>query len=337
MPGPSKEPLGHQESLKIPALIFFGPTGSGKTELLEKWFAPGGKAPSILDTPVEIVSADSMQVYRGMDIGTAKPSLELRAAIPHHLIDIRNPDEPFNVGEFVHLGDRCCTEITERGGLPVVSGGTGFYLKHFVVGLPQAPPSDPQVRRELKEELRSRGIAALRNELAACDPESAGRIHIHDEYRLLRSLEVFRMAGRPLSSFAPSGEVPLGSRPDYRFLVIGLERDRGELYRRIDERCAAMFQSGLPEEVGRLFEAGYGPKDPGLRAIGYKEFFEAGETGEYRLSKDWAAVETLVARNSRRYAKRQITSFDSIPGVLWISMSSDPTSRVLALLQDFLL
>jgi tRNA dimethylallyltransferase len=339
MPGPIKELLKLQEvqePLKIPVLIFFGPTGSGKTELLEAWFTQRGKAFYMLDSAgVEVVSADSMQVYRGMDIGTAKPSLELRTALPHHLVDIRNPDEQFNVGAFVHLADQCCIEIAKRGGLPVVSGGTGFYLKHFVLGLPEAPPSDPKVRADLKEELRIRGIAALMEELAGCDPESAGRIHIHDEYRLLRALEVFRITQRPLSSFSPSGAVPLGSRPNYRFLIIGLEREREELYRRIDERCASMFHSGLPEEVRRLFEAGYGPRSPGLRAIGYKEFFEEGAHGECRFSTDLAAVKTLVARNSRRYAKRQITYFASIPGVIWIPASLDPTSRVLTLLRAF--
>jgi tRNA dimethylallyltransferase len=335
MPEETSDPQGY---LKIPVLIFFGPTGSGKTELLEKLFVQGKPFYGLNSPGVEIVSADSMQVYRGMNIGTAKPSPELRSALPHHLIDICNPDEQFNVGAFVHLADRCCVEIAKRGALPVVSGGTGFYLKHFVMGLPETPPSDAAIRQMLKEELRIRGIVALREELAASDPASASRIHINDEYRLLRALEVFRIAQRPLSSFSPSGSVPFGSsaRPDYRFLIIGLERDREDLYGRINERCAEMFRSGLYEEVQKLFEAGYSPKDPGLRAIGYKEFFEAGGAGDYRLSADLAGVEPLVARNSRRYAKRQITYFASIPGVIWISASLDPMSHILKTLHRFL-
>ncbi|MDR3171637.1 MAG: tRNA (adenosine(37)-N6)-dimethylallyltransferase MiaA [Treponema sp.] len=311
----------------IPVLLLFGPTASGKTALLERLF--------VQDLPAyqaEIVSADSMQVYRGMDIGTAKPPLELRAVLPHHLIDIRDPNEQFNAGEFVRLADACCRDIAKRGGLPVISGGTGFYLKNFVLGLPDAPPSDAGIRQELKEELRCRGIATLAEELAACDPQSAGRIHINDTYRLLRALEVFRVSGRPLSSFSSTS----GPRPDYRLLIMALDRPREELYRRIDERCALMFQAGLPTEVQRLHDAGFGPRDPGLRAIGYKEFFVEPEPGHYHLSEDLASVETLVARNSRRYAKRQMTYFASIPGVTWIPAARDPVAHIKAQLKEVL-
>lgn len=312
----------------IPVCILFGPTASGKTAILEALWA------SDAAHKAEIVSADSMQVYRGMDIGTAKPSAALRAALPHHLIDIRNPHEQFTVGTFVHLADACCTDIARRGKVPVVSGGTGFYIKHFIQGLPEAPPSDGSIRRELKEELRRRGKASLLEALAAGDPESARRIHPNDEYRILRALEVFRVSGRPLSAFAAVGPAP--SRPEYRFLILGLERDREDLYRRIDARCAQMFRLGLPEEVRRLFEAGYGPKDPGLRAIGYKEFFVEPEPGVFRLSTDLSGVETLVARNSRRYAKRQCSYCASIPGFTWISASHDPVPRIREKLEGFL-
>jgi tRNA dimethylallyltransferase len=237
------------------------------------------------------------------------------------LIDIRNPDEQFNAGDFVRLADEACADIARRGKLPVVSGGTGFYLKNFIQGLPAAPPADPAVRAGLKRELNEQGAAALMARLARGDPESAGKIHLNDEYRLLRALEVLRLSGRPLSSFqAPSS----GGRPDYRFLIIGLSRPREELYRRINHRCAAMFSRGLAAEVRRLFEAGYTPRDPGMRAIGYREFFVpdlagGGEAADlWRLSADLAGVEALTAQNSRRYAKRQITFFASIPGTRWI-------------------
>ncbi|MDR2397426.1 MAG: tRNA (adenosine(37)-N6)-dimethylallyltransferase MiaA [Spirochaetaceae bacterium] len=305
----------------IPVCILFGPTASGKTAILEAlWAATGASG------EVEVVSADSMQVYRGMDIGTAKPSAALQAALPHHLIDIRYPNERFTVGAFVHLADACCLDIVRRGKLPIVSGGTGFYLKHFILGLPEAPPSDENIRRELREELRRRGKAALWEALAAGDRESAARIHPNDEYRLLRALEVLRSSGRPLSDFAVT-QADLG-RPRYQFLILGLERDREDLYRRIDERCAQMFRSGLPEEVRRLVEAGYSPKDPGLRAIGYREFFVEPEPGVFRLSQDLRGVETLVARNSRRYAKRQCSYGASIPGLTWVSASADSLPRI---------
>ncbi|MDR0721061.1 MAG: tRNA (adenosine(37)-N6)-dimethylallyltransferase MiaA [Treponema sp.] len=332
----------------IPVLLLFGPTASGKTAVLERLSSRAGFLP-----PVEVVSADSMQVYRGMDIGTAKPSPELLAALPHHLIDIRDPAEQFNAGEFVRLADEAVRDIARRGKFPVVSGGTGFYLANFVLGLPPAPPSDAAVRLALKAELRERGAASLRAELAACDPVSAARIHENDEYRLLRALEVRRLSGRPLSDFPrPSPEGGAAFRREYRFLLIGLTRPREELYRLIDERCARMFRNGLPGEVRRLFEAGYRPEDPGMKAIGYREFFvKAGEgagtqadpaqpspgnRGGWRLASDLAAVEALAARNSRRYAKRQLTYFASLPGVHWINAGENAASQIRAELARFL-
>jgi tRNA dimethylallyltransferase len=283
-----------------------------------------------------------MQVYRGMDIGTAKPSPEERRRFPHHLIDIRDPGERFSAGEFVRLADECCAQIAGRSALPVVSGGTGFYLKNFILGLSEAPPSDPEIRATLWGELRQRGSAALMEELSCADPVSAARIHPNDEYRLLRALEVFRLSGRPLSSYrsglaaASGGPCPAGGKNPaettapgrggrYCFLVAGLKRERRELYRRINERCAAMFRAGLPAELRGLVEQGYGPGDPGMRAIGYREFFiETMEDGDsargFRIAADLAGVEALIAQNSRRYAKRQITYFASIPHVHWIDM-----------------
>ncbi|MDR0376002.1 MAG: tRNA (adenosine(37)-N6)-dimethylallyltransferase MiaA, partial [Treponema sp.] len=175
----------------INVLVLFGPTAVGKTGVVEELFAGNG-APR-----AEIVSADSMQVYKGMDIGTAKPSVGLRERLPHHLIDIRTPDQSYNAGDFVRLAEEAIARIAERSALPVVSGGTGFYLKNFIMGLPEAPPSDESARRALKAELREQGAEALARELAACDPVSASRIHINDEYRLLRALEVFRLTGKP--------------------------------------------------------------------------------------------------------------------------------------------
>lgn len=300
----------------IPVLVLFGPTASGKTDILLELF--NSSVPKI-----EVISADSMQVYRGMDIGTAKPSAEERAALPHHLIDIRDPSEQFNAGDFVRLADEACAEIAGRGKLPVVSGGTGFYLKNFILGLSDAPPGDPEIRAALKRELQEKGALTLMEELAKGDPVSAERININDEYRLLRALEVLRSCGKPLSSF----KVPaLGTEPSkrpYNFTIIGLSRPREELYRRINERCAQMFQQGLADEVRFLYDKGYTPNDPGLRAIGYREFFVKNvETSEWQLSQDIEGVQALVAQNSRRYAKRQITFFAGIPNVQWIELGN---------------
>jgi tRNA dimethylallyltransferase len=328
--------------------VLFGPTASGKTDILLRLFA-GVNCP----ISAEVISADSMQVYRGMDIGTAKPGPAEREKLPHHLIDIRNPDEQFNAGDFVRLADEACADIWQRGKLPVVSGGTGFYLKNFIQGLGEAPPSDPEIRAALKVDLQTMGASALMEELAAADPVSAARIHINDRYRLLRALEVCRLTGQPLSSYTAS--IPR-FRGLYRFLIIGLERKREELYRRINQRCEAMFREGLPGEVEALREAGYGAEDPGLNAIGYKEFFiedfledpkESYESNpefpvessakKFRISTDLKGVEVLVAQNSRHYAKRQITFFKLIPGVTWIDVAaSDPVQKIRRELENFL-
>jgi len=303
--------------LKTPVLVLFGPTASGKTGLLRRLFGGGQRR-------VEIISADSMQVYRGMDIGTAKPSPEERAMVPHHLIDIKNPDEPFNVGEFVRLALQACACASERGALPVVCGGAGFYLKTLALGLGEAPEADLQIRAILKEELSARGAASLMEELAKADPVSAGRIHINDEYRLLRALEVYRGTGRPLSSYACAWNTAperLAGAP-FRFLLVGLRRSREDLYRRVNDRAAAMFAAGLPAEVQGLYDAGYTPNDPALRAIGYREFFVE-EGPRWRLSRDIAGVQALVAQNSRRFAKRQITFFAPLPGVKWIDCGNE--------------
>jgi tRNA dimethylallyltransferase len=283
----------------------------------------------------ELVSADSVQVYRGMDVGSAKPSAAARAALPHHLVDICNPDEQFNAGDFVRLADGACVSIAARGALPVVSGGAGFYLRNFVLGLPETPPADLRARTALEAEFRDRGAGAMMEELAAWDPAAARRIHPNDVYRIQRALEVFRVSGRALSSFAATGAAP-ENRPRYRFLILGLERSREDLYRCINERCALMFRQGLPEEVRRLRDAGYGPGDPGMRAIGYREFFVEEAPGQWRVDDDLNRVRDAVARNSRRYAKRQITFFATIPEVVWVSALDDPAEAIRRALEGFL-
>jgi tRNA dimethylallyltransferase len=322
-----------------PVLLLFGPTASGKTEILEQLFT--GSCPLCRG---EVISADSMQVYRGMDLGTAKPSKELLSRLPHHLIDIRDIKEQFNAGEFVRLADGAAREIRRRGALPVVSGGTGFYLANFVAGLPETPPSDAHIRAALREELGEKGAAALMEELAAGDPVSAGRIHLHDEYRLLRALEVLRLTGRPLSGYPRPGfpgdagdATPGGFRRGYRFLLVALDRPRAEVYRRIDSRCDAMFRAGLPGEVRRLWEAGYGPGDPGMKAIGYREFFVEDGAGGFGFAEDTEAVRDLAARNSRRYAKRQLTFFASLPRVHWVPAGGDAAARIGELVERELL
>lgn len=294
-------------SSAIKAVILAGPTASGKTELLDAVFGAGALRFSPGSMPeAQIISADSMQAYRGMDIGTAKPDADLLIRLPHHLIDMKNPDEQYTAGEFVRLADSLCGKMSAGGILPVVSGGTGFYLRSFICGPSSAPPASESIRIEVAEELKKNGAEALRKELAAADPVSAARIAVRDLYRLTRAVEILRATGCPPSSFAPSG----APRERYRFLVLGVERPREELNARIDARVDAMFAAGLPEEIERLRAAGYGPSSPGCAAIGYREFFamEGASPDEVRRA---------VKLHTRQYAKRQMTFFRALPGIEW--------------------
>ncbi len=279
------------------AVFLFGPTAVGKTAVLS----------ALGDRPVEVVSADSMQVYRGMDIGTAKPSPELLHQLPHHLIDIRDPDERYDVGAFVDDANDAIDDILARGRLPVVAGGTGFYFKHLLLGLPEAPRCDPEIRERVQEEAERAGLSGIAERLRRVDPESADRIAGTDRYRIMRALEVFDQTGRPLSSFAMSGP----PRSDLAVTSVALARERSELHERIAARVSEMFGAGLRDEVERLAEAGYGAAAPGMRAIGYREFF--GRDGALRPREDDGSIAREIVVSSRRYAKRQETFFRRLP------------------------
>jgi tRNA dimethylallyltransferase len=260
-----------------------------------------------------------------LDIGTAKPTEQLRARIPHHLIDILEPTCQFNAGQFVHLAEELIAEIRGRGNTPVLCGGTAYYLRSFITGLPDAPPGNPEIRRELKIEAEQRGLQVLLDELERVDPVTRSRVKERDSYRILRALEVYRASGRPLSAFTN----PSTPRKEYEFLLMGLLRERSQLYSRIEQRVERMFREGLVGEVGSLLETGLGFEDPGMRGIGYREFFE--------LCKGCSTLETvkqLIKRNSRRYAKRQITFFKSLADVHWLD--PEEVDSACALMQSFL-
>ncbi len=288
----------------LPLVLLFGPTGVGKTELILRLFNGVG----------EVISADSMQVYRGLDIGTAKPSSEVRTLVPHHLIDILDPSEQYTAGEFVHRAEALIPQIERRGRIPILSGGTAYYFRNFLYGLPETPVANSAVREWLEQRLEIEGLSPLYAELKRVDPEAGERISRGDTYRILRALEVYHTTGRPLSSFP----VPLRPRLERPYRLIGLIRDREELYQRIDSRVEEMFRQGLLQEVGRLIASGYGEEDPGMRGIGYREFFLLRRLGCLTLSR----VKEEIKKNSRRYAKRQITFFKSIPGVQWVHPDS---------------
>lgn len=261
-----------------------------------------------------------MQVYRGLDVGSAKPDSALLAELPHELIDLREPDEAFSVGDFVRLADEACDRALARGALPVISGGTAFYIKAFINGLPSAPEAEPGIRAAVQAELAERGATAMHAELALVDPVSAARIAVADAYRISRALEVFRSSGRPLSSYAP----PNAPRGRWEVLAYAVDRPRAELYARIEARVDAMMADGLPEELRALLSRGYGPEAPGLRAIGYAEFFEAGEGDPYRGLERLDEVGRLIKLHTRRYAKRQLTFMRALPGVRWLRPDQAP-------------
>jgi len=280
-------------------ILLFGPTAVGKTELIRQLFS----------SDFEVISADALQVYRKLDIGTAKPSRRERREIPHHLIDIRDPEEAFSVGDFVREADICMGDIRSRGRIPLISGGTAFYLIRFLYGLPETPPPDPEVREELELRLEAEGSSRLFDELTEVDPASSRAIHPNDTYRILRALEVYHGTGRPLSEF----RLPTRPRSGLEPLVLGLYREREELYRRIDERVDRMWRAGLLDEVRALIDGGYRADDPGLKGIGYQEFFRMRRLGEWTF----ADVKEEIKKNSRRYAKRQLTFFRKLEETEW--------------------
>lgn len=277
-------------------IVIFAPTASGKTALTRELFSPAG---SHFILNAEVISADSQAVYKGMDIGTAKPEPELCREIPHHLINLVNPDTQFTVADFVTKADDACKEIYNRGHIPVVCGGTGFYIRNFLFGLPATPESSPVIREQIQNRLKVEGKEALYNELKALDPVSAEKIHVNDEYRICRALEVYYTTGRTRSSYELEQEL----RPQYAFTFIILEPEREVLFERIHKRVDIMFDMGLEQEVQNLIKNGYTKDSPGMKAIGYAEFFQ------YSTKED---ISNAIKHNSCKYAKKQYTYIKDI-------------------------
>ncbi len=304
-----------ESKTRIPVLVVFGATASGKTALAESLFSKSSH--SVFSQRAEIISADSMQVYKGMDIGTAKASATQQLDVPHHLLDVCTPDMQFSTGEFVRLADISCLDIFKRKKLPVILGGTAFYIQNFMFGLPTTPQADDQTRQALQNDLRIKGALAMHEYLRQLDSVSADRIHVNDEYRILRALEVCVASGKPLSSFNRKTEM----RSPYDFTVIALHREREDLYERIDRRVDGMFSEGLEDEILNLLQKGYKAEDPGMQAIGYREFFLSGLTEQDTvISKTISDLaREKIKSNSKKYAKRQITFFKSLDCTRWFS------------------
>ena len=296
---------------RLPVLV--GPTASGKTALA---VALAGQIPRLV-----VISADSRQIYRFMDIGTAKPTPEEQRRAPHEFIDIRNPDETYSAGTFAREARQAIAEHTKSGDFPLVVGGSGLYIRALVDGLFEGEISDPAVRQRLREEARAVGLDNLYRRLQAKDPESARKIHPNDEQRILRALELIELTGEPRSVFLKRKK----EASPYEPVFVGLTLKREALYRRIEARVDRMIKMGLVEEVEHLQRLGYGPELQALQTVGYKEIYSFLE-GEISLDEAIA----LTKRNTRRLAKRQLTWFRADKRIRWIEIDESTNFNKLA-------
>ena len=283
------------------AVVLFGPTAVGKTALTEELFSKG----------FERINAESVQVYRYLDIASAKPEKELVEKIPHHLVDIRFPWEQYNSGDFCKDAERLIKEINERGNIPLITGGTAYYFKQLLYGPSSTPESNPKTREEIQRTIDDIGLDKAYEMLMSLDMEAAKKIDKNDRYRISRALEVIKDTGRPLSSFPVSDTL----REDIDFVIIGLKREKKELEDRIRKRVDIMFDSGAVREMKALLSMGADPSWPGMQGIGYREWFYAMESGEVNIS----IIKDMIIRSSIKYAKRQMTFFSSFSDTLWFS------------------
>lgn len=297
--------------------VICGPTGVGKT-------TAAIEIASTLDA--EIINADSMQVYRYMDIGTAKPSELEQARIPHHMIDIVNPDEPFDAQRYADMSRNLVFQLAEQGIPVLVVGGTGFYIRAMIRGLFESGSGNSEIRLNLKKEADSKGTAELYHRLCEYDPKAAAKIHPNDAFRIVRALEIFKTTGQPISTFHQEHRQ---APPLFDVLIIGLSRQRDVLYERINRRVDLMVEEGLIDEVKSLLKRGYSSKLKPLQSIGYRhivDFFEG------RLSWD-DTIQTLK-QDTRHYAKRQLTWFNSDSQVKWID--ADHLDEIIDTVKAFL-
>jgi tRNA dimethylallyltransferase len=310
-------------------LVLLGPTAVGKTEL----------SLSIAEQfSCEIIGVDSLQVYKYMDIGTAKPTEQERAQVPHHLIDIIYPDDNYTAGRFVADAQNAIQTIKKDQHVPLLTGGTGLYFRGLLEGLFDENSNDQQknkqsstdktesIREQLKNRLAEEGREQLFAELNDVDPDSAKRIHPNDTQRLIRALEIFKTTGMTWSQLLARQQENTGQ---YNVLKLGLTRSREELYKRIDQRVQVMIEQGLLEEVRKLINMGYHGDLKSMQSIGYRHMVNYIK-GEW----DWQESIELLARDTRRYAKRQYTWFNQDPEIIWYEVSQQ--DAILADIEKFL-
>ena len=288
-------------------LCLLGPTAVGKTEIAIQ-------LAQHLDA--EIVSVDSRQIYRQMDIGTAKPTAEEQQATRHHLIDCVDISEPFSVADYQSFTDAAIADIQSRGKQVLLVGGAGLYFRAVVDGLFEGPGADPLLRERLEQEAAQHGVDVLHERLRACDPESAERIHPNNVVRVIRALEVYELTGTPMSEHQQQWHQ---ESQRYPFIAFCLTMPRALLYRRIEQRVDAMLANGLVAEVESLLAAGYARDTVALRSFGYKELIAY-------LDGKWTYLEAVeqLKRNTRRFAKRQLTWFRKDTRIEWIDRNSTP-------------
>ena len=312
----NNQPLMHHASWITetkPLVAIVGPTAVGKSHIAILVAKALG---------TEVLTADSRQVYRGMDIGTDKPSAEERQGVPHRLIDLADPSQPFNTGEFRRQAVAEIARLHHEGKVPLLVGGTGLYVRTVLRGLWEGPPADWEFRRRLEQDADANGADWLYRKLAHVDPESARRLHPNDRVKIIRALEVHHLLGRPLSA-----EHTRHAFADMPFtpLLIGLTRERSVLYRRVDERVELELAKGLVEETRRLLDKGYGRHLGSMKGLGYKQM--AGYlAGDY----DYKEAVRCLKRDTRRFAKRQLTWFRKEQGLIWLAIGDAETPAQVA-------
>jgi tRNA dimethylallyltransferase len=304
--------------MKPKIVVVLGPTAVGKSDIAMEL---------ALQMNGEIINADSQQVYGQMNIGTAKPSTELREKVAHHVIDVVDPDEEFNVARYRELATASIHDIRKRGKQAIVGGGTGLYIKALTRGLFLGPAQDPGIRAALTLKAHGHGLRSLYERLEQIDPSATSWIHPHDRQRIIRALEVYQMTGKPMSEWQKGhafGETP------FTTLKIGLDRQRAELYDRINQRCDQMIEAGLIDEVRGLFEQGYGLDLKPLCSVGYRHMglFLMG-----KMSLEEAVF--LMKRDTRRLAKRQLTWFRSDREIRWFHPGGE-RAEIKHVVQEFL-
>ncbi len=301
---------------KKKVIVIAGPTATGKTDL-------SLDLASLL--PSEIVSADSMQVYKGLDIGSAKATKQQMDRVPHHLIDIRSVDEPYNVAAYAADALEAITHILADGKTPIVVGGNGFYLHALIYGPPLGPSSVPEIRMKIEEDLDKFGVEMLFNKLQSFDPDYAKTITLQDRHKIVRGLEIMMLTGKRVSEFPKPGS-DLSQSP-FDFQCYFIYYPRPVLYPRIEKRCEEMIESGLIEETERMLSCGLDKNNSAMCAIGYRQVIDYIRTN--RSKEDFYQFLNEFKKASRQYAKRQFTWFKKEPLFEWVNLEELPRSTVI--------